>query len=256
MAGAATTPGEGLSLFHGTPMKLLVTGCGRSGTQYTAAVLEALGIRTTHERVYTPDLIPGDETSLKTIAERWQNTDAECSWLAAPFIPYLPEDVIVLHQVRHPLKVIRCWASHRLLSKPAETSLYARRVMPELEGRGDVEGAATYWYSWNLMIEANLSLSGRCSNTLRYRVENVPVAPFFGILRRAGHSVTLDQVEAAFRDTPHKGACHHVDSPSDPTWESLSQMSLWLPLTAKRYGYQASGGQKPWVRSASGARGR
>jgi len=42
--------------------KLLITGCGRSGTLYTAEVFRSLGLDIQHERDYRPDgrfLVPG-----------------------------------------------------------------------------------------------------------------------------------------------------------------------------------------------------
>ncbi len=74
--------------------RVLVTGCGRSGTRYTTFVLRRLGLDVPHERL---------------------GRDGIASWTMAveaadrPFGP--PSDEVrfghVFHQIRHPLAVIR-----------------------------------------------------------------------------------------------------------------------------------------------------
>ena len=75
----------------------VVTGCARSGTAYTAAVLSGLGLRCGHEVVFGPRTRGFDG---------WHGQHGDSSWLAAPFLDQLG-DALVFHQVRHPLKVVR-----------------------------------------------------------------------------------------------------------------------------------------------------
>src|SRR4051794_440119 len=75
----------------------VVTGTARSGTAYTAMLLSGLGLRIGHEDVFGPRTRSFDG---------WHGQDGDSSWLAAPFLDQLP-DALVLHQVRHPLKVVR-----------------------------------------------------------------------------------------------------------------------------------------------------
>ena len=82
----------------GDVTRFVVTGCARSGTGYISQLLTELGARTEHERVFDP---------FTTRFERWGRSPGESSWLAVPFLDELPDDVVVLHQVRHPADVIR-----------------------------------------------------------------------------------------------------------------------------------------------------
>lgn len=75
----------------------VVTGTARSGTAYAAMLLSGLGLRIGHEDVFGPRTRSFDG---------WQGQDGDSSWLAAPFLDQLP-DALVLHQLRHPLKVVR-----------------------------------------------------------------------------------------------------------------------------------------------------
>ncbi len=75
----------------------VITGCARSGTAYMAALLDGLGLRVGHEVVFDPRTRHFDG---------WQGQNGDSSWLAAPFLADLG-DALVVHQLRHPLKVVR-----------------------------------------------------------------------------------------------------------------------------------------------------
>lgn len=74
----------------------MVTGSGRCGTQFMAALLSNAGIRCGHERVYT-DAGPAP----------WGDWQADSSWMAA--CEDIPVPVVLL--VRHPLAVVRSWTT-------------------------------------------------------------------------------------------------------------------------------------------------
>ena len=70
-------------------MRLLVTGCGRSGTKWLAHSLTVAGVPTGHEDAFSVARHgEGDWTS-------------EVSWLAAPYTPMRGTHVV--HLVRHPI---------------------------------------------------------------------------------------------------------------------------------------------------------
>jgi len=77
--------------------KLLVTGTGRCGTGFMAALLNELGLKAGHEAVFSP---------LAKVPLAWEDYDADCSWLAVPFGPF-GEFCHVMELRRHPWKIIR-----------------------------------------------------------------------------------------------------------------------------------------------------
>jgi hypothetical protein len=155
----------------------LVTGAPRSGTTYTADVLANLGYWCRHERFFNPWKIPDRATY-------GQDGRADVSWLAVPFLDELPEGTLVVHQVRHPLRVIssfvgvrffdfrfqrltrwkyeravKLWYSRRNADDPVRFTVaphygYMKRYCPEAFGeRGEVAKAARQWLAWNERIE-------------------------------------------------------------------------------------------------------
>lgn len=152
---------------------IVITGCGRSGTAYTSAVLQELGIRCGHERVF----------KAREPVICFDGSHGDSSWYAAPFLSRLPPGCIVFHQVRPPLDVIASWAGRRTFRSPQiEGSLVkhvAKRVLRSppsgkyatyrflrtwcpaafREG-GEAARAARYWVEWNLMVEREAAAAG------------------------------------------------------------------------------------------------
>src|SRR5690606_24597782 len=122
------------------PVRLLVTGTGRCGTQWIAAALSAAGVPCTHEQHWTRRRA-GDG--------RWS---AEASWPAAAYTPII-SDARVVHLVRHPLPVIRSRLSGGLFGdRPPWPKLAAwvYRQAPQVrDGRTELERAAIHWVAWN-----------------------------------------------------------------------------------------------------------
>ncbi|NIV72651.1 MAG: hypothetical protein GWN16_16230, partial [Calditrichae bacterium] len=134
--------------------KLLITGCGRSGTFYAAEVWRSLGLDIRHERPIKPHGKMGE--------------DGVASWLMAandPNPPFGPSAVdyefeVIVHQVRHPLKVIASVAQF-ILAKGQFAPDYIERNVPRTRIHSDEQildekqqhilEAARYWYYWNLL---------------------------------------------------------------------------------------------------------
>jgi len=153
--------------------KLLITGCGRSGTLYTAEVWRSLGLDIRHERPIPPHGSMG--------------RDGAASWFMAvddtnpPFGPgtrgYQFE--CVLHVVRHPLKVIASVAQF-ILQHGVPSPEYIEQHAPEtrltfeertLEPKQQlILRAARYWYHWNRLAE------GKADQTLQVE-QLVPALP-------------------------------------------------------------------------------
>jgi hypothetical protein len=126
-------------------LRVLVTGCGRSGTRYTTFVLRRLGLDVPHERL---------------------GRDGIASWTMAVDArerPYGPPSSLVrfqqvFHQVRHPLAVIR---SVETFGPDSWSFVYAHtpcRPEDPIEVRG-----AKYWLHWTAHADR--------AATWTYRVE-------------------------------------------------------------------------------------
>lgn len=136
--------------------KLLITGCARSGTLYASRLWQALGLDIRHERPVPPDGRMGK--------------DGIASWLMAvkdPCPPYGPSALkfnfdFIIHQVRHPLKVIPSIAQF-IIRANGRGKKYILTNCPEVELNTEQKAlepheqwilqAALYWHYWNLMVE-------------------------------------------------------------------------------------------------------
>jgi hypothetical protein len=137
--------------------KLLITGCGRSGTMYAAEVWRSLGLDIRHERPISPHGSMG--------------RDGVSSWFLTvddPHPPFGPsaagyEFDFVLHLVRHPLKVIPSVAQF-IMQKGVVSPQYIERHVAETRLNEEelalppkqrlILRAARYWYYWNLLAQA------------------------------------------------------------------------------------------------------
>lgn len=213
---------------------LLVTGCMRTGTHYTAGVLTSAGLVCTHEYLYRHDWGESawKERRPPVKPDGWIG---EASWLAAPYLDQLPQDVFVLHQVRHPLKSLRCMLYTGILDSELDTvAQYVRQVLPECRLGSAVERACRYLYLWNERVEN----FGR-QNPHRYircRVEDLHSNCLAWVLARAGIDCNEDSLYKAFESTPKdQASCGH-----NHDWELVWADADCEPLRdmARRYGYE------------------
>jgi len=145
--------------------KVIVYGCGRSGTRYTSKVLDILGVQASHEKC---------------------GADGICSWFIVEKSrsQYLQrhlngQEVIYLHLVRNPLKVIRSLRQLEVLtaipnaqnrSAPRAHLNFFVRSHPQfnhLRRSKPYEYCAQHWVTWNKEAENNFPL------TKRIRVEDI-----------------------------------------------------------------------------------
>lgn len=232
----------------------VVTGSGRSGTGFTAAVLTAAGIPCGHEAVFHP------RTRAVPDFGPWAG---DASWLAAPFVGDLPSGTRIVHQVRDPADVVTSWVGLRFLSRSGPYSWRrptgpARLAWHELKARRDraagqasfvardyerfvarhqpwvVEPRTTldrcvrYWIAWNELVEAGAAAAGLA--IMRVRLEDV--ADGFGeLLAFLGRDpADLPAVARTTNARPHHD---HL------TRDALRRASDYSALAAlaERYGY-------------------
>jgi hypothetical protein len=145
-----------------------VTGCGRSGTKYTAELLQKLGLDIRHE-----------EMGADGIATWCMAVDSEDSpWGGGRRGIRFGA---ILHQVRHPLKVIPS-----LTTFTAPSWEFIEKHIPCPANEPILLRAAKYWYYWNEQTEKVA--------TWRYRIETLPNV-FQEFCTRAGVNANADALE-------------------------------------------------------------
>ncbi len=131
---------------------LLITGCGRSGTAFMSAFLQASGVQVDHEA---------------------EGIDGIVSWPMAvnwysPWIKMRPKKLVfthVFHQVRDPLAVISSWFVN-LQNLNRDEWKFVRNYVPEIIKTDSlIVHCAKYYYFWNLKVEAMAEW--------RFRIEDI-----------------------------------------------------------------------------------
>ena len=187
---------------------LVVVGCPRSGTYFTSRLFTEHGLDVAHERWGRDGMscwmLAGD-------TEFWRRADA-CP-------PELRSAFAVVHQVRHPLKVIGSLftiakVSYALLEKamPFVTTCPVRRAM-------------LAWLHWNRLAQSRASYT--------YRVENMEME-FDELCRRARFRAAL---KTDFVTSKQANSRVH----REVTWEELDTVDAALAAEIKAqavgYGY-------------------
>jgi hypothetical protein len=216
-----------------TVQRFLVTGCGRSGTGYTAKLFGDLGLLCGHETVFRP-------LTDQRAGFGWPvNLPGESSWLGAPFLKALPKGTIVLHQVREPVAVIRSFLRIRFFDEPSVYLRFAETHVPELAAGDRVERCMRYWLRWNELAERGAELMG--PRYFRYRLEDIDAALVGRVLALVGYPCAPERVERAVAERP-RDYNSRGDKEEDPdvTWETLPRGELRdrLAELASRYGYE------------------
>src|SRR5688572_332027 len=170
--------------------RFLVTGCPRSGTKYAATLFRHLGVHVEHERVF------GVGVGLGRREPSWRVFEGDVSWLAVPFLPL--EDVVVLHQVRHPLEFVRSVVGFGFLSDERADLAFpqvVRRHAPEVyEPATQVERGATMWRVWNERAEPHA--------TITYRLEDLDADLLLRLCKLIELPVSDEQVAFALEALP------------------------------------------------------
>lgn len=199
-------------------LRFVVAQTGRSASGFTAKKLTSFGIPTGHEAVFNPYMT--------------QRTDllGDSSWLAAPHLGEFSGKVI--HQVRHPAKVIRSWllASPPFFLSPFHPyGGYRAKYSPwaaEAIGAGyhvNLEWAARHYIEWNRMIEPHARY--------RFQIEN---PDWLEITEAIGYPISTNQAPPV-----NKEYNKHVAPGGQINREDLVKLSCFDQLNemATEYGY-------------------
>lgn len=243
----------------------VVTGVGRSGTGYMAALLSSIGFRCGHERVFTPflDRAPTRGTF-----------SSDSSWLAGPFVRQLPAGTVVLHQVRDPLAVVRSMLgtrffdetfrlpvpqrARRLAFVAKSTTLFTLGCGPmpvRVPQRADYLGfvrrhtpevftteeqtvrAMRHWASWNRLVAEAAEESAL--HYLRYRVEDLDVRLLTKIVSMLHREIAHEKLVSALTQVPRDTNARQRSA--EFNWKSIpySEETESIGRLATMYGYAA-----------------
>jgi len=215
--------------------RLLITGCGRSGTLYASQVWQAVGLDVRHEMPVPPNGVMGEDG----IASWYMTVDD-------PEPPYGPsaaeyEFDLVIHLVRHPLKVIPSVAQF-VLRNPPSLRYIERNARETRLGWGDrLRGrkralllqAARYWHQWNMLAAA------KAEGGVRVQVEGL-IGALPALCDRLGVAFRPGAADAVPTTT---NARHHyvTEEPWTITWSSLESLDASICAKvmdlATTYGY-------------------
>lgn len=201
---------------------LLVTGCQRSGTAYTSAVLTVACGWASHERFFNED-------------HHWDlhPDSVEVSWAAAPHLAGL-DDAVVVHLVRHPLAVAGSLLRQGKFTgrNKARSARWAMRQIPEIsEGPGGLRRILRYIWYWNRLVEPHAAA--------RWQVETLTADQICHALDLSGREPDPARAEQALHLIPRQ-----VNSSGPPGGLSWSDLPTDAPIAgrvrrmAARYGYQ------------------
>lgn len=214
--------------------RFLITGCGRSGTGYTAKLLGSLGCRCGHEEVFSIAAVGAERVA-------WADTfPGESSWLAAPFLSILPAGTAVLHQVRDPLAVVRSLVRIRLFETPGPYLEFLQQHLEGLDRCTPLEAALRYWDEWNALVEmASGALELRYR---RYRLEDLDAPTVASLLEHVDRPVAIERVSEALakqRTDYNTRGDHSGDD--GILWDTLPDCAATRAARerAARYGYAA-----------------
>lgn len=195
-------------------MRLVVTGCGRSGTLFTAELLNRLGVKTTHEQVF-----------LRHGRKRLERAlDAEVGWMIGG---HLPLPVITGHVVRHPKLVVQSVVA----SGQAEYLWrYATVDESQIPPASPYDCALGYWVEWNERVEQHAHVTWRVEDETSYGLSSLLQLAGFG---KRGPS----SIEAQARELGNK--VNHRDGDDKPyLWLSHDpELRERAEVLMDRYGY-------------------
>jgi len=189
--------------------RVLITGCGRSGTKYIASVLSAAGLDVGHETM---------------------GRDGIASWLLAADSGYVPYGPVrrflhfqtILHQTRAPLLVISSMQTSQKSSWE-----YICRNIPCSPDEPLLLRCAKYWRHWNLHAESVAMW--------RYRIEDIE-SVWGELCERVGIPPDLSPlVKTPRRINTREGAYHQIG------WGDIMSLDKSICFSiqeqAARYGY-------------------
>jgi hypothetical protein len=219
------------------PLGFVVAATPRSGTKYTAELLQQLNIHCGHERCFSPRRL---RTYVETADDDPADAFGDASWLVVPHLRRLRRSTVILHQVRHPVRAInsiigvgQCnWDGPRDPGPGIDFARWLRRQTRRWPWPEDQAGRAVlFWTRWNEWIER----TSRRRPTLRYRIESMSPQLLKEMLEMIGVRPPGDDALTAALDAVSTSTNRRGDPPGVVTWDELPEATRRL---AERYGYR------------------
>lgn len=226
-------------------LDFVVTGTGRSGTGYAAALFTAAGLKCGHERWFhcLPGYTGGQRPpSWKDVARalkveihrRQLDLRGDASWLAVPYLGDFGGQVFL--QLRHPVRVVDSLASWQFFSDPdGRHRPYLRFASNHFEVSGDdILDAMRWWIAWNRYAEPHADVI--------YHLETMQPIMLARMLDRLGATRPYTRASAAYDLVPSRGVngAHHLGySLAELSWDDLpaGPVKDELAREASRFGY-------------------
>lgn len=134
-------------------LKYIITGTGRCGTKFASKAFTSAGIPCGHEQVFR----------FRRMRRPARHLVAESSWAALAYLDSRwAREAILVHLVRHPLKVIGSWlGSDGLIHADVSErpglrrwNVFAARLLPDLYEFDNLQEMGAYrWVRWNSLLE-------------------------------------------------------------------------------------------------------
>ena len=194
-----------------TVSKIMIIGCGRSGTTYTSKLFNSLGYKVGHERLERNGI------------SSWLLVSNQQKVFIGPSFEELKSlNLPVVHQVRHPLKAISSFQA----TGHQSWQFLAYEIPINYEEDSKVLKGMKYWYYWNLMAEEKSSFT--------YQVENLDDV-FPELLKAGQFTAVVDKRNEVAKTTNTRS---HIGL----SWRDLRREDPVLTdkiiVLAKKYGYQ------------------
>lgn len=190
--------------------RIMIIGCGRSGTTFTSKLFKAHGFSVGHERL----LQHGISSWLLVSNQDTVHIGPSYSEIKDLGLP-------VVHQVRHPIKAIASFLS----TGHKSWEFIANEIPIDYDNDNKVLRGMKYWYYWNLMAEKKA--------TFTYQVEKLDEV-FPELLRIGQFPVSFAKGEEVAKTTNTRP--HSILNWDDLKNENIELTNKIIDL-AKRYGY-------------------
>lgn len=160
--------------------RFVVVAAPRSGTGYLARVLKRCGVACGHEDVYTPHVAVGVN---RPWWGRWQG---DVSWLAAPRLDDIPDDVTVFRQTRDPRHTAASMVATGMFDRVHRYGWLAAYQQAVLAVIPDLFDEPTpYARAERVRVEWNRLADSRA--VMSWRVEDITVGMLSGVFDAPPH---------------------------------------------------------------------
>ena len=169
-----------------TPLKFIVVGTGRCGTNLLQQMFNGTGINCGHENIFNSSVV----NSVKQ--QYMSNTEyvAESSWVAVPYLdqPWIDDRIKIIHLIRDPISVIKSFWDieffrNERINKHRNKLVY-RNTTISAKNQDRLVSSVDHYFQWNMLIKQKLEKIDNPS--IVFHLENLkeniePLNTFLGV---------------------------------------------------------------------------